>query len=540
MTARQHGDTCPRGDGAFEDEIRQPAAGVARDDHVGRAESRRPRSPKRRMRFVRTTAARPEPAPRAASRSKAAASCRRRAPSDEESSSSSMSCASRPCPPPRSTTRPPRKSRRTRRAISHASYSSLRGRHPAWQTARATRWNSVSPGKRSTSRSVSRPRDDGENTRTLSLVIWTSSKPQYVRMKQGRLLVGSRRSCRTVTKFAGRAFAMVAYAPDAPTSRGHRDRLHFELWHRTARPGRCALGRPLRHPSHHGVRHVLVPLALRRDARRFRSDRLHRAAEASPGGRRRPPGARVCAPSARRLGAVPRRGRKRRGRRGARYADGRHGQHHRVSAGADHVTGRPARPRCSSATPSRTRPRVCARSSTACAGPNVTFNQREASSLAAIAYASGLIRDGRVAAMISGGADRLEETFFKVQERFGPFARDEVSRPFDRHRGGFVLGEAGVPAAVRGGRRRRSARRPGVRRARRHRHDRLARRAERLAPRSVGHRAGDADGARRCGRGSGGDRRGLRGGERIETAGCSRGRGDSRRCSGRATCRSSR
>ena len=77
-------------------------------------------------------------------------------------------------------------------------------------------------------------------------------------------------------------------------------------------------------------------------------------------------------------------------------------------------------------------------------GPNVTFNQREASSLAAIAYASGLIRDGRVKAMLSGGADRLEETFFKVQERFGPFARDETSRPFDLHRGGFVLGEAGV------------------------------------------------------------------------------------------------
>jgi 3-oxoacyl-[acyl-carrier-protein] synthase II len=77
-------------------------------------------------------------------------------------------------------------------------------------------------------------------------------------------------------------------------------------------------------------------------------------------------------------------------------------------------------------------------------GPNVTFNQREASGLAAIAYASGLIRDRRVTAMLSGGADRLEETFFKVQERFGPFARDDSSRPFDRHRGGFVLGEAGV------------------------------------------------------------------------------------------------
>jgi 3-oxoacyl-[acyl-carrier-protein] synthase II len=81
-------------------------------------------------------------------------------------------------------------------------------------------------------------------------------------------------------------------------------------------------------------------------------------------------------------------------------------------------------------------------------GPNVTFNQREASSLAAIAYASGLIRDGRIAAMITGGADRLEHTFFTVQERFGPLARgrdgQEVSRPFDRRRNGMVLGEAGA------------------------------------------------------------------------------------------------
>jgi len=81
-------------------------------------------------------------------------------------------------------------------------------------------------------------------------------------------------------------------------------------------------------------------------------------------------------------------------------------------------------------------------------GPNVTFNQREASSLAAIAYAASAVRDGRAAAMVSGGADRLERTFFTVQERFGPFARAadgaEVCRPFDRRRNGFILGEAGA------------------------------------------------------------------------------------------------
>jgi 3-oxoacyl-[acyl-carrier-protein] synthase II len=81
-------------------------------------------------------------------------------------------------------------------------------------------------------------------------------------------------------------------------------------------------------------------------------------------------------------------------------------------------------------------------------GPNVTFNQREASSLAALAYAVSIIGDGRVAAMLSGGADRLEETFFKVHDRFRALSPigggEEVARPFDRRRNGLVLGEAGV------------------------------------------------------------------------------------------------
>jgi 3-oxoacyl-[acyl-carrier-protein] synthase II len=81
-------------------------------------------------------------------------------------------------------------------------------------------------------------------------------------------------------------------------------------------------------------------------------------------------------------------------------------------------------------------------------GPNVTFNQREASSLAALAYAASIIGDGRVAAMLSGGTDRLEETFFKVHDRFRALSpmrgSEEIARPFDRRRNGFVLGEAGV------------------------------------------------------------------------------------------------
>ena len=98
-------------------------------------------------------------------------------------------------------------------------------------------------------------------------------------------------------------------------------------------------------------------------------------------------------------------------------------------------------------------------------GPNVTFNQREASSLAALAFAGGSVRDGRVAAILTGGADQLEETFFKVEDRFGALSprrsgTEEAARPFDRRRNGFVLGEGAFTLLVESGT---SARRRGAR-----------------------------------------------------------------------------
>ena len=101
-------------------------------------------------------------------------------------------------------------------------------------------------------------------------------------------------------------------------------------------------------------------------------------------------------------------------------------------------------------------------------GPNVTFNQREASSLSALAFSIGAIRQGRATAMVTGGADCLEETFFKVHDRFravSPMRGErgggaEAARPFDRGRNGFILGEGGFlllieserAAALRGAR----------------------------------------------------------------------------------------
>jgi 3-oxoacyl-[acyl-carrier-protein] synthase II len=84
-------------------------------------------------------------------------------------------------------------------------------------------------------------------------------------------------------------------------------------------------------------------------------------------------------------------------------------------------------------------------------GPNVTFNQREASSLSALVFSVGAIRQGRAAAMVTGGADCVEETFFKVHDRFralSPMRGEraggaEAARPFDRDRNGSILGEGG-------------------------------------------------------------------------------------------------
>jgi 3-oxoacyl-[acyl-carrier-protein] synthase II len=79
-------------------------------------------------------------------------------------------------------------------------------------------------------------------------------------------------------------------------------------------------------------------------------------------------------------------------------------------------------------------------------GPNVTMTVKEASGVAAAAYATDLIRDGRADAIVAGGVDWIDDLFFRVHDRFGVLAHpngavDESSRPFDRRRNGFALGE---------------------------------------------------------------------------------------------------
>lgn len=85
-------------------------------------------------------------------------------------------------------------------------------------------------------------------------------------------------------------------------------------------------------------------------------------------------------------------------------------------------------------------------------GPNVTLSQREASGLAAIAYAATLVRSGQCRAVVTGGIDDFERLFFAVHDRFRVLAYDdghgEASRPFDLNRNGFVLGSGGYVIAL--------------------------------------------------------------------------------------------
>ena len=78
-------------------------------------------------------------------------------------------------------------------------------------------------------------------------------------------------------------------------------------------------------------------------------------------------------------------------------------------------------------------------------GPNVTVSHKEASGLAAVVSAVDLVREGRAAAVMTGGVDAVFETFYKAHDRFkvmspGTAFSPRVA-PFDVSREGFVMGE---------------------------------------------------------------------------------------------------
>ncbi|MGE0448064.1 MAG: beta-ketoacyl synthase [Vicinamibacterales bacterium] len=81
-------------------------------------------------------------------------------------------------------------------------------------------------------------------------------------------------------------------------------------------------------------------------------------------------------------------------------------------------------------------------------GPNATISHREASGIVALASAVEMLRLGRASRLLAGGVDVIFETFYRACDRFGimsPAATfSPAVAPFDRARGGFVLGEGGA------------------------------------------------------------------------------------------------
>jgi len=77
-------------------------------------------------------------------------------------------------------------------------------------------------------------------------------------------------------------------------------------------------------------------------------------------------------------------------------------------------------------------------------GPNLTIGAMEASGLAAIVTAAGLVRDGVVESVLAGGADEWVEELDRNWVRLRSAYRGEPDAcpgPFSRHRRGFTPGE---------------------------------------------------------------------------------------------------
>lgn len=79
-------------------------------------------------------------------------------------------------------------------------------------------------------------------------------------------------------------------------------------------------------------------------------------------------------------------------------------------------------------------------------GPSLTVCQREAGSLLALSSAAAEVAAGRARRALAGSVDEVTPLLHALLDRFGALARrspagEEVARPFDRRRDGFLAGE---------------------------------------------------------------------------------------------------
>ncbi len=77
-------------------------------------------------------------------------------------------------------------------------------------------------------------------------------------------------------------------------------------------------------------------------------------------------------------------------------------------------------------------------------GANVTIVQREAGPLLAVAKGAAEVASGRARRALVGAAEEMTPLLHSFLDRFSALSRQEVARPFDRRRDGFLAAEGAV------------------------------------------------------------------------------------------------